>query len=80
MYAKILPRAKALFAPPQHQIAPQKSRPMHFSRSQFRRSGNYMPVVQQNGIIDHGPGVFSFSAISFRAESRGKTAPEDITG
>lgn len=61
MHAKILPRAKALLAPPEHKVLSEESRCHDFSCSRVRRTGNDVPIVDENRIIDHAEGCFGLA-------------------
>ena len=53
MQTKIFPRAKPFVAAPEDEVLPKEPRRPDFVPSHVRGSCDHVPIVHQNGIIDH---------------------------
>ena len=63
MEAKILPRAHASAAAPKDEVVSEQSGWPDFARSEVRRHGHHVPIVQQNWIIDHNKDCSGYSRV-----------------
>jgi len=53
MQTKILPCAKPFIASPQHKVLSEETHRPDFSCCRIRRTGDDVPIVNENWIIDH---------------------------
>ena len=70
MKAQVLPCAKALLAPPKDEILAQEPSCADASVSHLRGSGNDVPVIHQNWIIDHDDACIGFAGLRLPQNGR----------
>jgi len=80
MQTKIFPRAKPFVAAPEDEVLPKEPRRPDFAPSHVRGSCDHVPIVHQNGIIDHSEERYSGTFLQLNSQENITGEPVDSRG